>query len=74
MTSLDKTSSVASTAGGSRARRSARPGYDPYSSEGANLNLLIDRRAVDPVSGTVPHRSFICQVALAEPSQFKDIR
>lgn len=38
------------------------PGYDPYGSEGANFNLLIDRRAVDPVSGTPPHRSFICQV------------
>ncbi len=41
------------------------PGYDPYGSDGANLNLLIDRRAVDPVSGTPPHRSFMCQVALA---------
>ena len=41
------------------------PGYDPYGSESANFNLLIDRRAVDPVSGTPPHRSFMCQVALA---------
>ena len=41
------------------------PGYDPYGSDGANFNLLIDRRAVDPVSGTPPHRSFMCQVALA---------
>lgn len=40
----------------------AAPGYDPYGPEGSNLNLLIDRRAVDPVSGTVPHRSFICQI------------
>ena len=39
------------------------PGYDPYGPDGANFNLLIDRRAVDPVSGTPPHRSFICQVA-----------
>jgi hypothetical protein len=38
------------------------PGYDPYSPDGANLNLLIDRRAVDPISGTAPHRSFMCQV------------
>jgi len=28
----------------------------------ATLNLLIDRRAVDPISGTAPHRSFMCQV------------
>jgi len=41
------------------------PGYDPYGPDGANLNLLIDRRAVDPVSGTAPHRSFMCQVARA---------
>jgi anaerobic selenocysteine-containing dehydrogenase len=41
------------------------PGYDPYGPDGANLNLLIDRRAVDPVSGTPPHRSFMCQVAPA---------
>ncbi|HET7714022.1 MAG TPA: molybdopterin-dependent oxidoreductase [Bauldia sp.] len=40
------------------------PGYDPFGPDGANLNLLIDRRAVDPVSGTAPHRSFMCDVAL----------
>jgi anaerobic selenocysteine-containing dehydrogenase len=40
-------------------------GYDPYGPDGANLNLLIDRRAVDSISGTAPHRSFMCQVALA---------
>jgi hypothetical protein len=39
-------------------------GYDPYGSDGANLNLLIDRRAVDPIS-TAPHRSFMYQVAPA---------
>lgn len=42
------------------------PGYDPYGPDGANLNLLLDRRAVDPVSGTVPHRSFLCQIARHE--------
>lgn len=41
------------------------PGYDPYGPDGANLNLIIDRRAVNSVSGTVPHRSFMCQVAPA---------
>jgi anaerobic selenocysteine-containing dehydrogenase len=40
-------------------------GYDPYGVDGANLNLLIDRRAVDPISGTAPHRSFMCEVAPA---------
>jgi anaerobic selenocysteine-containing dehydrogenase len=38
------------------------PGYDPYGPDGANLNLVVDRRAVDPVSGSAPHRSFMCQV------------
>ena len=41
------------------------PGYDPYGPDGANLNLVVDRRAVDPVSGTAPHRSFMCQVGPA---------
>ena len=41
------------------------PGYDPYGPEGANYNLLIDRRAVDPVSGTPPHRSFMCHLTPA---------
>lgn len=39
------------------------PAYDPYGADGANLNLIVDRRAVDPISGTPPHRSFICEVA-----------
>ncbi|HEX7973895.1 MAG TPA: molybdopterin-dependent oxidoreductase, partial [Anaerolineales bacterium] len=42
------------------------PGYDPFSSEGANLNLIISNRAIDPVSGSVPHRAYVCQVRQAE--------
>jgi anaerobic selenocysteine-containing dehydrogenase len=38
------------------------PGYDPFSSSGANLNLIIGNSAVDPVSGSVPHRSYLCEV------------
>ncbi len=38
------------------------PGYDPFSSSGANLNLIIGNDAVDPVSGSVPHRSYLCEV------------
>jgi anaerobic selenocysteine-containing dehydrogenase len=38
------------------------PGYDPFSSHGANLNLIIGNDAVDPVSGSVPHRSYLCEV------------
>jgi anaerobic selenocysteine-containing dehydrogenase len=38
------------------------PGYDPFSAEGANLNLIIGGAAIDPISGSVPHRSYLCQV------------
>jgi Molydopterin dinucleotide binding domain len=31
------------------------PGYDPFSPEGANLNLIIGNEAIDPVSGSDPH-------------------
>ncbi len=30
------------------------PGYDPFSPDGANRNLLIGNEAIDPVSGAVP--------------------
>jgi anaerobic selenocysteine-containing dehydrogenase len=38
------------------------PGYDPFSSQGANYNLLIGNAAIDPVSGSVPHRAYLCQI------------
>ena len=38
------------------------PGYDPFASEGANFNLLIANDAIDPVSGSVPHRAYVCEV------------
>jgi anaerobic selenocysteine-containing dehydrogenase len=40
-------------------------GYDPLSSDGANINLItsFDRR--DPISGAVPHRSQRCRVSKA---------
>ena len=42
------------------------PGYDPFGPEGANFNLLIDSEAVDPVSGSVPHRAYLCEVRAVE--------
>jgi anaerobic selenocysteine-containing dehydrogenase len=42
------------------------PGYDPFSSEGANLNLFIGNDAIDPVSGSVPHRAYLCEVRRVE--------
>jgi anaerobic selenocysteine-containing dehydrogenase len=42
------------------------PGYDPFGPDGANYNLLIGTAAVDPVSGTPPHRAYLCQVTRAD--------
>lgn len=38
------------------------PGYDPYSSEGANLNLLYDNEAEDRISGSLPYKAYLCNV------------
>lgn len=38
------------------------PSYDPFGPDGANVNLLISNEAIDPISGSVPHRSYLCQV------------
>ena len=39
------------------------PGYDPFGPEGANLNLIIGNAAIDPISGSVPHRAYLCQIS-----------
>jgi anaerobic selenocysteine-containing dehydrogenase len=38
------------------------PGYDPFASHGANLNLLIGTAVLDPVSGTASHRAYLCDI------------
>jgi anaerobic selenocysteine-containing dehydrogenase len=38
------------------------PGYDPFGPEGSNANLLVSNEALDPISGSVPHRSQRCRV------------
>ena len=38
------------------------PGYDPFGPRGANYNLLIGSAALDPVSGTASHRSYLCEI------------
>jgi anaerobic selenocysteine-containing dehydrogenase len=38
------------------------PGYDPLSSTGANINLIIPNTYIDPISASVPHRSRMCRV------------
>jgi hypothetical protein len=38
------------------------PAYDPFRGDGANYNLLIGNTAFDPISGSVPHRAYLCEV------------
>jgi anaerobic selenocysteine-containing dehydrogenase len=38
------------------------PGYDPYADDGANPGILIGSELADPVSGSLPHRSYLCRV------------
>jgi anaerobic selenocysteine-containing dehydrogenase len=38
------------------------PGYDPFGPGGANYNLLITCEAIDPISGSVPHRAYVCEI------------
>ena len=42
------------------------PGYDPFDADGANLNLIIGNEAIDPISGSVPHRAYLCQIRRVE--------
>ena len=42
------------------------PGYDPYNPSGANPGTLIGTDLADPVSGSLPHRSYLCRVRSAE--------
>ena len=38
------------------------PGYDPYSSKGANVNLLYETKNIDPISGSLPIKGYPCRV------------
>ena len=42
------------------------PGYHPYETTGANPATLIGTESADPVSGSLPHRSYLCRVKPAE--------
>ncbi|MGH7870920.1 MAG: molybdopterin-containing oxidoreductase family protein [Candidatus Binatia bacterium] len=42
------------------------PSYDPYHASGANPALLIGTDLADPVSGSLPHRSYLCRVRPAD--------
>jgi anaerobic selenocysteine-containing dehydrogenase len=42
------------------------PGYHPYETTGANPATLIGTESADPVSGSLPHRSYLCRVKPAD--------
>ena len=43
------------------------PGFDAQAEAGANVNAVVGNEASDPISGSVPHRSYLCEIsALAE--------
>jgi len=42
------------------------PGYNPFETNGANAAMLIGTDLADPVSGSLPHRSYLCRVRPAE--------
>jgi anaerobic selenocysteine-containing dehydrogenase len=42
------------------------PGYNPYDDDGANPATLIGTDLADPISGSLPHRSYLCRVRPAE--------
>lgn len=39
--------------------------YDPFSASGANINLIVTAREVDPIGGSVPHRAYVCDLERA---------
>lgn len=41
----------------------ALPGYDPFTGEGANVNLLYSSDDVDPISGSLPLKGYPCSIS-----------
>lgn len=42
------------------------PGYNPFEKNGANVATLIGTDFADPVSGSLPHRSYLCRVKISD--------
>jgi hypothetical protein len=38
------------------------PGYEPFGLESANFNLIFNDKNIDPVSGSVPLRAYLCEI------------
>ena len=41
------------------------PGYNAFSPKGANVNLTVANKHIDPISASVPHRSAMCRISKA---------
>ena len=39
------------------------PGYDAFGPDSANFNIVIAHKDIDPVSGSVPLRAYMCEIA-----------
>ena len=51
-----------------------KPGYPVLDEQSANFNLLVDDMEADPISGSVPHRSGLCQVTrLAKQQDLEEL-
>ena len=61
---------VVSTAHGwwQACRELGLPGYDPFGDAGSNANALVSNAVIDPISGSVPHRSQPCRVLKIQQS------
>ena len=49
------------------------PGYDPFSPAGANVNLIMKNDIIDPITGSVPHRSYPCRISRAGGNPAPDL-
>ena len=45
------------------------PGYDRLSPADAHVNLIMKNDIIDPITGSVPHRSYPCRIARADESR-----
>ncbi len=41
------------------------PAYDAFSEQGANVNLLVSNKYHDPITGSVAHKSYLCNIRKA---------
>jgi anaerobic selenocysteine-containing dehydrogenase len=47
------------------------PNLDPFTEQGANLNLLVHADLIDPISGGLPHRSSLCRLRPLDATELR---